>query len=212
MAAAAVALHLGAAFQDIAAALAKFQNTRRRFEYYGERGGVRVYHDYAHHPAEIRATLEGAYRMPHKKLWCVFQCNSYTRAKTLFTGTVTCFNQADEVLVPDIYPGREVDDGTVHAKDMVAAINASGGNATYLGTFESFRDLTRIARIDETLWSELFLHNRDALLQQIDRFSAALAQLREQVAAENEAGLKAMFRLSSQRRSWLNQPQQPGSR
>lgn len=139
MAAAAVALHLGAAFRDIAAALAKFQNTRRRFEYYGERGGVRVYHDYAHHPAEIRATLEGACRMTHKKLWCVFQCNSYTRAKTLFTGTVTCFNQADEVLVPDIYPGREVDDGTVHAKDMVAAINASGGNATYLGTFESIR-------------------------------------------------------------------------
>ena len=81
-----------------------------------------------------------------------------------------------------------------------------------LFTGDSFRDLTRIARIDETLWSELFLHNRDALLQQIDRFSAALAQLREQVAAENEAGLKAMFRISSQRRSWLNQPQQTGSR
>ena len=81
-----------------------------------------------------------------------------------------------------------------------------------LFTGDSFRDLTRIARIDETLWSELFLHNRDALLQQIDRFSAALAQLREQVAMENEAGLKAMFRISSQRRSWLNQPQQPGSR
>ena len=81
-----------------------------------------------------------------------------------------------------------------------------------LFTGDSFRDLTRIARIDETLWSELFLHNRDALLQQIDRFSAALAQLREQVATENEAGLKAMFRISSQRRSWLNQPQQPGPR
>ena len=78
-----------------------------------------------------------------------------------------------------------------------------------LFTGDSFRDLTRIAQIDETLWSELFLHNRDALLQQIDRFSAALAQLREQVAAENEAGLKAMFRISSQRRSWLNQPRQP---
>ena len=45
--------------------------------------------------AEIQATLEGACRMTHKKLWCVFQCNSYTRAKTLFTGTVTCFNQAE---------------------------------------------------------------------------------------------------------------------
>ena len=139
MAAAAVALHLGASFADVSAALSKYRNTRRRFEYYGERGGVRVYHDYAHHPAEIAATLEGACRMKHKKLWCVFQCNSYSRAKTLFTQDVTCFNEADEVLVPDIYPGREADDGSVHAKDMVAAINAGGGHATYLGTFESIR-------------------------------------------------------------------------
>ncbi|NCB30150.1 MAG: UDP-N-acetylmuramate--L-alanine ligase, partial [Clostridia bacterium] len=139
MAAAAVALRLGASFPDIAVSLSKFRNTRRRFEYYGERGGVRVYHDYAHHPAEIEATLDGARRMAHRKLWCVFQCNSYSRAKTLFLGYVPCFNYADEVLVPDIYPGREVDDGTVHAKDMVKAIHDSGGHAIYLGTFESIR-------------------------------------------------------------------------
>ena len=139
MAAAATALHLGAPFAEIAASLAKFRNTRRRFEYYGEKGGVRVYHDYAHHPSEIGVTLEGARRMTKRKLWCVFQCNSYTRAKTLFLHNVSCFNFADEVLVPDIFPGREIDDGSVHARDMVKAINACGGNAVYLGTFESIR-------------------------------------------------------------------------
>ncbi|MDO5110829.1 MAG: UDP-N-acetylmuramate--L-alanine ligase [Clostridia bacterium] len=140
MAAAVTALQLGAGMDTIAEALSEFRNTRRRFEFYGERGGVKVYHDYAHHPAEIRAALDAASRVPHGKLYCVFQCNSYTRAKTLFTQHVDCFANADTVLVPDIYPGREKDDGSVHARDMVAGINEGGGNAIYLGTFENIRD------------------------------------------------------------------------
>ena len=84
---------------------------------------------------ESRGTLLQIERV----IYCVFQCNSYTRAKTLFTDHVTCFNNATAVLVPDIYPGREKDDGTVHARDMVAGINAGGGNAIYLGTFEEIR-------------------------------------------------------------------------
>jgi UDP-N-acetylmuramate--alanine ligase len=52
---------------------------------------------------------------------------------------VTCFADADGVLVPDIYPGREKDTGVVHARDMVAAINKESGNATYIPTFEEIR-------------------------------------------------------------------------
>ena len=117
-------------------AMKQFVNTKRRFEYYGERNGIKVFHDYGHHPSEIAATLDAATRVPHKHLYCVFQCNSYTRAKTLFTGNVTCFKDADKVLVPDIYPGREKDTGMIHARDMVAAINATTENAVYLPTFE----------------------------------------------------------------------------
>ena len=140
IAAAAVAREVGADDKCIASALSAFRNTRRRFEYYGERNGVKYYHDYGHHPSEIAATMKAASNVKHNKLFCVFQCNSYTRAKTLFLNDVTCFNLADETLVPDIYPGREKDDGSVHARDMVAAINAGGGHATYLGTFENIRD------------------------------------------------------------------------
>lgn len=139
MAAAAVALYLGADISTVQAGLSAFRNTQRRFEFYGERDGIRIYHDYAHHPAEAAAALDAASRIPHKSIYCVFQCNSYTRAKTLFTGSVSCFNNATAVLVPDIYPGREKDDGSVHARDMVAGINAGGGNAIYLGTFEEIR-------------------------------------------------------------------------
>lgn len=134
-----VAAVFGADFASVQRALNRFRNTKRRFEFMGERNGVKVFHDYGHHPNEIAATLEAASRVPHKKLYCVFQCNSYTRARTLFCENVTCFAHADKVLVPDIYPGREVDTGIVHAKDMVEGINRSTGNALYLGTFENIR-------------------------------------------------------------------------
>jgi UDP-N-acetylmuramate--alanine ligase len=127
-------------FTVAAGALNEFRNTRRRFEYYGERNGVKVFHDYGHHPSEIRATLDAAKRVPHKRLFCVFQCNSYTRARTLFCNNVTCFTDADSVLVPDIYPGREKDTGIVHARDMVKAINEIKDNAVYIATFEEIRD------------------------------------------------------------------------
>ena len=135
----AVCDRIGIPFDLYCSAIAAFRNTRRRFEFYGERNGIRVFHDYGHHPNEIRATLEAAARIPHGHLYCVFQCNSYTRARTLFTEHVTCFAGADAVLVPDIYPGREKDTGAVHARDMVAAINAAGTTALYLPTFEDIR-------------------------------------------------------------------------
>ena len=135
----AVSDQYGVPFIVTAQALHEFVNTRRRFEFYGERNGVRVFHDYGHHPSEIRATLDAARRVPHKKLYCVFQCNSYTRARTLFCNDVTCFTDADHVLVPDIYPGREKDTGIVHARDMVAAINRTSANALYIPTFEEIR-------------------------------------------------------------------------
>ncbi len=135
----AVSDRYGIPFETIASALNAFQNTRRRFEFYGERNGVKVFHDYGHHPNEIRATLDAATRVPHNKLYCVFQCNSYTRARTLFCNNVTCFTDADRVLVPDIYPGREKDTGIVHARDMVAAINEESDNAVYIPTFEEIR-------------------------------------------------------------------------
>lgn len=139
LAAYAVSRQLNVDFCQFARAIGKFKNTKRRFEFMGERNGIRVFHDYGHHPNEIRSTLDAASRMPHNKIYCVFQCNSYTRARTLFCNDVTCFTGANAVLVPDIYPGRERDTGIVHAKDMVNAINCCSHNALYLENFENIR-------------------------------------------------------------------------
>lgn len=139
IAAAITAIELGIDKEYIIKALADYKNTRRRFEYYGERNGIKVFHDYAHHTAEIEAVLSAASRYPHNKMWCVFQCNSYTRAKTLFLDNLNCFKYADTVIVPDIYPGRETDDGSVHARDMAEAIAKTGTNTIYISTFEEIR-------------------------------------------------------------------------
>lgn len=141
VAAATVALSRGVCFEDIARALPQFHSVQRRFEYYGERDGVKVFHDYAHHPSEIRAAMDSAVRTcKDGRVFVVFQCNSYTRAKTLFLEEMNCFGDAFEVLVPDIYPGREKDDGSVHARDMVAAVNRESNNAKYIATFEEINE------------------------------------------------------------------------
>ncbi len=130
---------LGVSPKAIADSLADYKLTRRRFEYYGDMNGAKVYHDFAHHPSEIAACLQGARSVCDGKLYAVLQCNSYTRAKTLFTGDMSCMKQADCAIVPNIYPGRETDDGTVHARDIVRSIQASGIEAIYLPTFEDIK-------------------------------------------------------------------------
>ncbi|MBT3320263.1 MAG: UDP-N-acetylmuramate--L-alanine ligase [Clostridia bacterium] len=120
---------------DMADALKKYHLVGRRFESMGSKNGVEIVHDYAHHPSEIAACLEGASHYPHKKLWAVFQCNSYTRAKTLKDKYAVCFGDADTVIVPDIYPGRDIDRGEIHATDLVEAIGKNAG-CVYVPTFE----------------------------------------------------------------------------
>ena len=68
-------------------------------------------------------------------------------------------------------------------------------------TGDSFRDLTRIARINEKMWAELFLWNKENLIAEIDQFDSALDQLRDALAADDRDKLEEMFRLSTQRRA-----------
>ena len=68
-------------------------------------------------------------------------------------------------------------------------------------TGDSFRDLTRIARINDAMWSELFLMNRDALLRQMDTFLAEFTELRDMLAAGDREGMREKMRLSTERRA-----------
>jgi prephenate dehydrogenase len=74
--------------------------------------------------------------------------------------------------------------------------------AQYTG--DSFRDLTRIARINDVMWSELFLRNKEPLLRQMDTFLREFTELRELLAAEDGEGLRQKMRLSTERRSYFD--------
>ena len=80
---------------------------------------------------------------------------------------------------------------------MCASDNAA--LAEYTG--DSFRDLTRIARINDKMWAELFLWNRENLIDEIDQFDAALQRLKLALIEGDRAGLEEMFRLSTRRRA-----------
>ncbi|MGI6665806.1 MAG: UDP-N-acetylmuramate--L-alanine ligase [Christensenellaceae bacterium] len=125
---------------NIAEALLSYRLVGRRFERIGEREGVQIFHDYAHHPTEIKACLAAAKQYPHNTLYVLFQCNSFTRARTLKEKYAFSFEDADVVMMPDIYPGRDVDLGDIHATDIIAGINAHSNNCLYLPTFTDIKE------------------------------------------------------------------------
>ena len=106
-------------------ALSEFRGTGRRFEVLGEAQGITVIDDYAHHPTEIRATLSAArMRFPKSRLWVVWQPHTYSRTRLLFDDFIVAFEQADDVLVTDIYAARESqpEDG-FSSQQIVSAMN-----------------------------------------------------------------------------------------
>ncbi len=119
--------------------LSHFTGVNRRFQRKGEKRGIVVIDDYAHHPTEIMATLSAARNVRHNKLWCVFQPHTYSRTKNLFDEFGRAFGDADEIIVADIYAARETDDGTISAAMLAERIAEEGGNAQYVGDFAAIR-------------------------------------------------------------------------
>jgi UDP-N-acetylmuramate--alanine ligase len=123
MAAIAVTDFLGVPFRVTRTALTEFRGVGRRFEVKGEAGDVVVVDDYAHHPTEIRATLEAARgRFPGHPLWAVWQPHTYSRTATLLADFAQAFDAADHVIVLPIYAARETDTLGVSSAGVVAAI------------------------------------------------------------------------------------------
>lgn len=122
-----MARRLGVSEEDIAEALAEFHGAARRFEFKGETPeGALIYDDYAHHPAEIQATLAGAReRYPEARIVAVFQAHQYSRTARLLDDFAGSFEDADEVIIPNIYAARDTEEdlNAVSAEDLVEAIS-----------------------------------------------------------------------------------------
>ena len=145
----ALAHDCGVPWEVIRPALAEFRGARRRLELRGEAGGVQVVDDYAHHPTEIRATLQAAReRFSPRRLWCIFQPHQHSRTRFLLEHFAQSFSQADRVVVPDIYFVRdsERDREAVCSADLVARIRRRGADAEYVPTFAGI-----VARVAEAV-------------------------------------------------------------
>ena len=123
-------------YDFIANGLSKCKGAHKRFEYKGEANGVTVIDDYAHHPTEIKATLSTAKKIDHNKIYCVFQPHTYTRTKTLFDEFTTAFDDADELILMDIYAAREKDTGIVSSDMLGDAIRKRGIKCTNVHSHE----------------------------------------------------------------------------
>src|SRR6186997_2364816 len=106
-AAIAVAHELGMSDDAIRKAIAGFGGVKRRFTRTGEWNGVTVIDDYGHHPVEIAAVLKAARESTNGKVVAVVQPHRFTRLQSLFEEFCTCFNDADAVIVAEVYPAGE---------------------------------------------------------------------------------------------------------
>lgn len=135
LSACAAAYIIGIPSESITEGLKSFDGAVRRFQYKGSVNGVKVIDDYAHHPTEIKATLSAAKKMDHKKIWCIFQPHTYTRTKALFNDFVNSFENADKIIITDIFAAREKDTGLIHAKSLADKIKSNGKDAIYISSF-----------------------------------------------------------------------------
>jgi UDP-N-acetylmuramate--alanine ligase len=126
LAAIAVALEVDVPFDQIAAALAGFVGIERRFELKGEAGGVRVVDDYAHHPAELVATLASARGMHAGRIVAAFQPHRYTRTRDVWDEFIPAFNDADVLFLTEVYAAGEEKIVGVEAAPLADAIRAHG--------------------------------------------------------------------------------------
>ncbi len=122
----AVAHELGIADDRIRAALGKFGGVKRRFTKVGEWNGATIIDDYGHHPVEIAAVLKAARESTKNKVIAVVQPHRYTRLKTLFEPFSTCFNDADAVIVANVYAAGEAPIEGADRDHLVQALRARG--------------------------------------------------------------------------------------
>lgn len=125
LAACAASLWAGASEKDVEDGLNAFAGAGRRFEILGTVNGVTIADDYAHHPAELKATLEAAKQMGYRKVWAVFQPFTYSRTAMLMDDFAKVLPIADQVVLAEIMGSREKNTYNIYSKDLAAKIPGS---------------------------------------------------------------------------------------
>jgi UDP-N-acetylmuramate--alanine ligase len=118
-----MAHELGIGPDALQEALEGFSGASRRLELIADTAGVLVFDDYAHHPTEVRAALEGArQRVGNRRLWAVIEPHTYARTRAMFDEYADAFRVADEVVVADVFAARDPDTTIVSSEELADAI------------------------------------------------------------------------------------------
>ena len=139
LAAVAVGMELNMDFPTIAESLKTFTGVQRRFEILKQSESLIIVDDYGHHPVEIQATLSTAKEVwPDRRLVIVFQPHRYSRTKHLMESFFSSFNDADQLLLLDIYSaGEEAEEG-IHSQRIAEGVKEFGHkNVEYIGSTQS---------------------------------------------------------------------------
>ena len=131
--------YVGVDFENIVKGIENFKGAKRRFEFLEEINGVKIFDDYAHHPAEIRATLNIVKKMNFNNIWVVFQPHTYSRTYFLFDEFVKCLSMADRVIITDILPVREKNIYNIKSENLAAKIK----NAIVIKEFDEIAEFLK---------------------------------------------------------------------
>jgi len=153
MATAAVARELDMDFENIREGMLEFCGVQRRLEIKGKSNGITVVDDYGHHPTEVKATLAAARQVWKDRLIVIFQPHRYTRTRALFPEFVTCFSDADTLILTDIYAASEKPIEGVHSFRLYEEIRRQGHpDVRYYPDFGQIVDrLLEIARPNDII-------------------------------------------------------------
>ena len=122
-------------------ALNNYTGVGRRFEFIGEYNKASVYDDYAHHPSEIKTTVDSVKKTKHKESWAVFQSHTYSRTKDHLEEFAKILSEFDHIVIATIYPAREENIYNVKEEDLVRLIKENGNqNVVYIDDFNKIVD------------------------------------------------------------------------
>ncbi len=131
----------GINIEENSKALLDYNNASRRFELIKKEGSSVLISDYAHHPAEIIATLKTAKSLKKGELIVIFQPHTFSRTKKFLNDLVNSFDAADKVYIADIDPVREINTYEVSSEDIVKGMLTKGLNAAYLGSLDNLNSV-----------------------------------------------------------------------
>jgi UDP-N-acetylmuramate--alanine ligase len=129
--------------ETIQKGISKFKGAHRRYEYKGKYKGAVLIDDYAHHPTEMKTSLNTAKAYSKGKIITVFQPHTYTRTMSLLHEFADALKLSDISILLDIYAAREKDTGIIHSTDLLNKMNDNSSKGYYANNFEEAADLIK---------------------------------------------------------------------